>query len=62
MIIGDPAIDHPDTASLPAVFQPPSEFSDAARAFDNVTGVRPVHQIKLQHVELVVVEIVFSNT
>lgn len=61
MILRNPVIDDSDATTFPCSLQSPSQLSDTTRPFDNGSSTGPVHQVQLQHVELRVFEVVFSD-
>ena len=62
VVLSDPVIDDPDATLFSLSWQSPSQLSDSDRPFDDVAGIRSVHQVQLQHVKLRVIEVVFSDT
>ena len=61
MVLGDPVVDDSDATAFPCSLQSPSQLSDSTGPFDDISGIGPVHQVELQHVELRVIEVDFSN-
>ena len=57
MVLGDPVVDDSYATAFACSLQSPSQLSDSTGPLDDVSGIGPVHQEELKHVELRVIEV-----
>lgn len=56
-----PIIYYPNPATFPFAFGSPTDFSDSARSFDNITSVWLLHEVSLQSSVLLVRQVLWQK-